>query len=171
MHSVQCSLDVEMIGHVCSAPPCHKRVPSVFHLLIMPSFDISSLCHIHRNGSNTWAFNNCYHDEPLFLDFHCSATFTHFETFKLLQTLKLLPTLKLCKVNFHKSLTNFTHCTLWKTRDMGVLWNLQNLQGIKFQYSTPWFISGFIAKLTKTLKNKKLKPKPDTVKSNSKDSF
>ena len=54
--------------------PCHKRVPSVFHLLIMPSFDISSLCHIHRNGSNTWAFNNCYHDEPLFLDYHDSAT-------------------------------------------------------------------------------------------------
>ena len=96
-------------------PPCHKRVPSVFHLLIMPSFDISSLCHIHRNGSNTRAFNNCYHDQPLFLDFHCGAThFNHFET------------LKRCQVHFHKSFNNFTNCTHWRIRGVRLLCNPPN---------------------------------------------
>ena len=71
IHSVQYSLVVETIGHVCFVPLVTNLFP-LFHLLIiMPSSDISSLCHIHRNGSATRAFNNCYHNESL-----CSWIFT-----------------------------------------------------------------------------------------------
>ena len=75
IHSVQYSLVVETIGHVCFVPLVTNLFP-LFHLLIiMPSSDISSLCHIHRNGSATRAFNKCYHNESL-----CSWIFTTWHT-------------------------------------------------------------------------------------------
>ena len=93
MHYVGlCNLVVETIGHVCGAPlASHKRVPSVSSPVIMPSSDISSLCHIHRNGLNTWAFNNCYHGQPLFLHFHHSSDYWAVKE----------PTLTHCKMSSH----------------------------------------------------------------------